>query len=212
LVSYIQFLELKKRALFPLHCFLFSLYGKCTGISFVDSTSLTVCHPKRIHSHRVFRGLAKRGKTTKGWFYGFKLHLSITENGELLAFFLSPGNTSDLAVLSQITQGLVGKLLGDKGYISQEMFENLSSRGLQLIIKLRAKMKNKLMPVIDKILLRKRGMIDSVIGQLKSICQIEHSRHRSPINFLVNLLGGLVGYSLRPDKPGLPLEKVRSDC
>lgn len=190
-----------------LYCFLFSLYGKCTGISFVDSTSLTVCHPKRIHSHRVFRGLAKRGKTTKGWFYGFKLHLSINENGELLAFFLSPGNTSDLAVLPKITQGLVGKLFGDKGYISQEMFENLFSRGLQLITKLRAKMKNRLMPVIDKILLRKRGMIDSVIGQLKSICQIEHSRHRSPINFVVNLLGGLVGYSLKPDKPSLHLEK-----
>ena len=69
LVSYTQFIELKKRALFPLYCFLFTLYGKCSGISFVDSTSLAVCHQKRIHSHRVFRGLAKRGKTTKGWFY-----------------------------------------------------------------------------------------------------------------------------------------------
>ncbi len=207
LVSYTQFLELKKRAIFPLYCFLFSLYGKCTGISFVDSTSLTVCHPKRIYSHKVFRGLARRGKTTKGWFYGFKLHISINEKGELLGFFLSSGNASDLAVLPKITEGLVGKLFGDKGYISQEMFERLFSRGLQLITKLRAKMKNKLMPVIDKIILRKRGMIDSVIGQLKYICQIEHSRHRSPVNFIVNLLGGLVSYSLRPDKPTLHLEK-----
>jgi hypothetical protein len=190
-----------------LYCFLFSQYGKGIGISFVDSISLTVCHPKRIHSPRVFRGLAKRGKTTKGWLYGVKLHLSINENGELLAFLLLPWNTPDLPVLPQITQGLVGKLLGDKGYISQEMFENLFFRGLQQITKLRDKMKNRLMPVIDKILLRKRGTIDSVIGQLKSICQIEHSRHRSPTNFVVNLLGGLVGYSLRLDKPSLHLEK-----
>lgn len=207
LVSYTQFLELKRRAIFPLYCFLFSLYGKCTGFSFVDSTSLAVCHPKRIHSHRVFKGLAKRGKTTKGWFYGFKLHLTINEQGELLGCFLSPGNTSDLTVLPKITEGLFGKLFGDKGYISGECFEKLFSQGLQLITKLRTKMKNKLMQVIDKIVLRKRGIIDSVIGQLKAICQIEHSRHRSPVNFLVNLLGGLVSYSLRPDKPSLHLEK-----
>lgn len=207
LVSYTQFLELKKRAIFPLSCFLFSLYGKCTGISFIDSTSLTVCHPKRIHSHLVFKGLAKRGKTTKGWFYGFKLHLTINEHGELLGCFLSPGNTSDLTALPSVTKGLFGKLFGDKGYISKECFEKLFSEGLQLITKLRTKMKNKLMHVIDKIILRKRGMIDSVIGQLKSICQIEHSRHRSPINFLINLLSGLVSYSLRPDKPSLHLER-----
>jgi len=207
LVRYTQFLELKKRVLFPLYCFLFCLYGKCTGISFVDSISLTVCHPKRIHSHRVFRGLAKRGKTTKGWFYWFKLHLTVKEKEELLAFFLSPGNTSDLAILPKVTQGVVGKLLGNKGYISQDMLENLFSSGLQPITKLRAKMKNRLMHVIDKILLKKRGIIESVIGQLKSFCQIEHSRHRSPTNFVVNLLGGLVDYSLRPDKPSLHLEK-----
>lgn len=207
LVSYTQFLELKRRAVFPLYCFLFSLYGKCTGISFIDSTSLAVCHPKRIHSHRVFKSLAKRGKTTKGWFYGFKLHITINEQGELLGCFLSPGNTPDLTILPKMTEGLFGKLFGDKGYISQECFETLLSQGLQLITKLRTKMKNKLMQVIDKIILRKRGMIDSVIGQLKAICQIEHSRHRSPVNFLVNLLGGLVSYSLRPDKPSLHLEK-----
>lgn len=207
LVSYTQFLELKKRALFPLYCFLFSLYGKCTGISFIDSTSLSVCHPKRIHSHRVFKGLARRGKTTKGWFFGFKLHISVNEQGELLGFFLSPGNTSDLAAVPLVTKGLFGKLFGDKGYISQEMFEQLFSQGIQLITKLRAKMKNKLMHVIDKLILRKRGMIDSMIGQLKQFCHIEHSRHRSSTNFVVNLLGGLVGYSLWPDKPRIRLEK-----
>lgn len=207
LVSYTQFLDLKKRAVLPLYCFLLSLQGKCSGVSLVDSTSLVVCHQKRIHSHRVFKGLAKRGKTTKGWFYGFKLHLVVNERGEILSFLLSPGNTSDLSPLPHLTKRLFGKLFGDRGYISKEMVEKLFANGIQLITRLRSKMKNKLMHVIDKIILHKRGMIDSVIGQLKQGCQIEHSRHRSPINFIVNILGGLVSYSLRPDKPTIQLQK-----
>lgn len=207
LVSYTQFLELKKRAVFPLYTFLFSSYGTCTGISFVDSTSLAVCHPKRISSHRVFKGIARRGKTTKGWFYGLKLHLVINEFGQLLGFRLTPGNTSDLKVLPSLTEKLFGKLFGDRGYVCQEVFEKLLSKGVQLITRLRANMKNKLMRVIDKIMLKKRGMIDSVIQQLKGISQIEHSRHRNPCHFVVNLLGGLIAYCLKPDKPSIRLEK-----
>ncbi len=207
LVSYTQFLELKKRAIFPLYCFLLTLCGKCSGVSFVDSTSLAVCHQKRIQSHRVFKGLAKRGKTTKGWFYGFKLHIVVNENGELLSFLLTPGNVSDLVVLPDLTKGLFGKLFGDKGYISQEMFEKLFSKGIKLITKLRAKMRNKFMHVIDKVLLKKRGLIECIVGQLKYICQIEHSRHRSPLNFVVNLFAGLISYLLRPNKPSIHIEK-----
>lgn len=207
LVSYTQFIELKKRALFPLYCFLFTLYGKCSGISFVDSTSLAVCHQKRIHSHKVFRKLAKRRKTTKGWFYGFKLHIVVNDQGELLGLQLTAGNVSDITAMSSLTEKLFGKLFGDKGYISKELFENLYAQGIQLITKLRAKMKNKLMNVIDKILLRKRGMIDSIIGKLKTVFQIEHTRHRNPCNFVVNLLGGLVSYCLSPDKPSVSIEK-----
>lgn len=209
LVSCTQFLELKKRSIFPLYCFLFTLYGKCSGISFVDSTSLTVCHLKRVYSHRVFKGLAKKGKTTKGWFFGFKLHIVVNEFGELLSLMLTPGNVSDLTALPFLTDGLFGKLFGDKGYISHQMFETLLSHGLQLITKLRANMKNKLMTIVDKILLRKRGMIDSVINLLKFNSQIEHSRHRNLHNFIVNLLGGLIAYCLRPNKPSIRLEKSR---
>jgi hypothetical protein len=183
------------------------LLGSCTGISFVDSTSLAVCHAKRIHSHRVFKGVAKRGKTTKGWFYGLKLHIVVNEFGELLGFMITLGNTSDLSVLPSITEGLFGKLFGDKGYISQQMFEKLFSKGAQLITKLKLKMKNKLMQVIDKIILRKRGMIDSVIQQLKFLSHIEHFRHRNRCNFMVNLLSGLIAYCLRADKPSIRLEK-----
>lgn len=207
LVSYTQFIELKKRALFPLYCFLFTLYGKCSGVSFVDSTSLAVCHQKRISSHKVFRRLAKRGKTTKGWFYGFKLHLIVNDKGEFLGFQLTAGNVSDLSVLPSMAENLFGKLFGDKGYISQDLFKKLFTQGIELMTKLRANMKNKLMRVVDKIFLRKRGMIDSIIGKLKTSCQIEHSRHRNPRNFLVNLLGGLVSYCLSPNKPSVSIEK-----
>ncbi len=169
--------------------------------------SLNVCHQKRIHSYKVFKKLAKRGKTTKGWFYGFKLHIIVNEKGELLGFQLTAGNVSDITVLPSMTEKLFGRLFGDKGYISQELFEKLFAQGIQLITKLRAKMKNRLMQVVDKILLRKRGMIDSIIGKLKAGCQIEHSRHRNPLNFVVNLLGGLVTYSLSPNKPSAYIEK-----
>ena len=131
----------------------------------------------------------------------------MNEHGELLNFLISAGNSSDLTALPSLTKGLFGKLFGDKGYISKQLFEKLFEQGVQLITKLRAKMKNKLMHVIDKIILRKRGMIDSVIGQLKHFCQIEHSRHRSPINFIVNVFGGLAAYSLCPHKPSIRLEK-----
>ncbi len=196
LVSYTQFIELEKRAIVPLYCFLFTLYGKCSGISLIDSTSLNVCHQKRISSHKLFRKMAKRGKTTKGWFFAFKLHLIVNDKEELLGFQLTAGNVSDLSVLPSMTEKIFGKLLGDKGYISKELFEKLFAKGIQLITKLRANMKNKFMHIVDKILLRKRGMIDSVIGKLKAGCQIEHTRHRSRHNFMVNLLAGLASYCL----------------
>lgn len=135
-----------------------------------------------------------------GWLDGY-------DKAEILGFQLTAGNQSDLSVLPSLTEKLFGRLFGDKGYICQEMFENLFTQGIELITKLRANMKNKFMKVIDKILLRKRGMIYSVIGKLKAGCQIEHSRHRNPCNFIVNLLSGLVSYCLSPDKPSVSIQK-----
>jgi hypothetical protein len=205
LCSYTQFLGLQKKVIFPLFCLLQGLLGCCTGISLVDSTSLEVCHIKRSSSHRVFKGIAKKGKTTKGWFYGLKLHLIINECGEILAWMLTAGNTSDKSAVMMLAKDLFGKLFGDRGYISQDLFEQLYQQGIQLVTKVRKNMKNKLMSVYDKLLLKGRGVVDSVIGQLKEGCQIEHTRHRSRINFVLNLMGGLAAYSLRPRKPSLEL-------
>ena len=207
LVSYSRFVEVMPTILVPLVAYLHTQLGRCTGISFIDSTPLAVCHNARIHSHRVFDGRAARGKTSVGWFYGFKLHLVVNDQGEILAFCLTPGNVDDRKPFPKLATGLVGKLFGDKGYLSQPLAQQLLvTQGLQLITKLRKKMHNRLLDWSDKLLLRKRAIIETITDQLKNICQIEHSRHRSPINFLVNLIAGLIAYCHQPKKPSLGVQ------
>jgi hypothetical protein len=203
LVSYGRFVQLTPRVLGLLCAYLFTCLGNCTGISFVDSTPLVVCNNRRIHPHKVFARLAARGKTSMGWFFGFKLHLVVNDRGELLGLCLTPGNRADVKVLPKLVKHLFGKLFGDKGYLSQPLFEQLLEQGIQLITKLKANMKNRLLPLADKLLLRKRAICETINDQLKNISQIEHTRHRSPINFLVNLLCGLIAYCHQPKKPSL---------
>jgi hypothetical protein len=203
LVSYNRFVELMQGVLIPLCSLLHIRKGKVTGISFVDSMVLSVCHNRRIHSHRVFQGLAKRGKNSVGWFYGFKLHIIINDVGELLGFRLTPGNTDDRKPVPKLAKELWGKLFGDKGYISEELFKELLFSGVTLITKIKKNMKNKLMSVMDKVLLRKRTLIECVNDQLKNISQVEHSRHRSIHNFMVNIVTALIAYTYQPKKPSL---------
>jgi len=203
LVSYQRFIELIPSALVPLCGYLQTRKGACSGISFIDSTSLKVCHNRRIQSHKVFAGCARRGKTSVDWFFGFKLHLVINDCGELLSLRLTPGNVDDRRPVPKLVKDLFGKLFGDKGYISQPLFETLYDERVQLVTRLRKKMKNRLISIFDKIMLRKRVIIESVIDQLKNISQIEHSRHRSVANCFVNVIAGLVAYTYREKKPSL---------
>jgi hypothetical protein len=205
LLSYSRFVNLMKTCLFPLVVFSQGCLGQCSGINFVDSTILTVCHTRRINSHRVFKKMARRGKTSTGWFYGFKLHLIINDSGEILAYMLTAGNVDDRIPVPVLSKDIIGKLFGDKGYISQELFLKLYDKGIQIITRLKKNMKNKLMSIIDKILLRSRGVIESVNNKLKADCQIEHHRHRSPWNFLVNLVSGIVAYAYDSCKPSIRL-------
>jgi hypothetical protein len=206
LVSYTRFVELLPTVLVPLIAYLHTQLGPCTGISFIDSTALAVCKNPRIGQHRVFACDARRGKTSVGWFYGFKLHLVVNDRGELLAFCLTPGNVDDRRPVPRLVRRLFGKLFGDKGYISQDLAAALLvEQGVQLITKLRKNMRHRLLDLSDKLLLRKRALIESIVDELKNVCQIEHSRHRSPLNFLVNLMAGLVAYCHLPKKPSLDL-------
>jgi hypothetical protein len=206
LVSYQRFVALILGMLVPLLAYVQSRYGVCTGISFIDSTSLEVCDPKRISGHRVFATDARRGKTSMGWFFAFTLHLAVNDQGELLACCLTPGNVDDRTPAPRLVKRRRGKLFGDRGYISVPLTTLLFEQGLQLITRLRKNMQNHLLPLSEKLLLRKRAIIESIIDQLKTISQLEHSRHRSPTNFVVHLLAGLIAYSHQDKKPGLHLD------
>lgn len=207
LVSYNRFVEFIPSVLLVLCVYLrTSCLGTCTGISFMDSTALAVCKNPRIHSHKVFAGLAQRGKTSTGWFFGFKLHLIFNDRGELLNLLLTPGNVDDRKPVLKMARELFGKLFADKGYISKSLRDELlRTFNVQLVTGVRSNMKDVLMPLMDKLLLRKRAIIETIIDQLKNISQIEHSRHRSPANFLVNLICGVIAYCRQPKKPSLGL-------
>lgn len=201
LVSYNRFVQLMPRLFVPLCVLLQSLFGKETGIYIADPTALPVCHNKRINRNRVFKGLAARGKTTMGWFYGLKLHLVINHKGSIMAVKITPGNVDERTVLDEMTRNLKGSLFADKGFISQDLFKKLFQRGLKLITGIRRNMKNYLMPLIEKLLLRKRFLIETIFDILKVHMNLSHTRHRSPINCCVNILSCLVAYQLRKNKP-----------
>ena len=206
LVSYNRFIELSHGCALAFMLFLhYCAKGECTGISFIDSTVLRVCHNKRIRRNKTFKGIAEVGKSSMGWFYGFKLHLVINDKGEILSFYLSKANVDDRNVkaITQLTQKLFGKLFGDKGYLSKALTDMLFSNGIQLITAVRRNMKNKALSNEEKLLLRKRSVIETVNDELKNICHAEHTRHRSINGFLLNLMSAIAAYSFFPKKPSI---------
>jgi Transposase DDE domain len=203
LPHYDRFVSLMPRLFVPLMVLLHSLSGEPTGLYFADSSKLAVCHNRRINRHKVFNGLAARGKTSMGWFFGLKLHLVINHKGQVMALKITPGNTADSTVLDEISQHLSGKIYADKGYIGRALFNRLWHRGLQLITGIRRNMRNYLMPLADKLMLRKRFMIETVLDILKCEMGLEHSRHRSVVNAMVHVLSCLVAYAFRPGKPSI---------
>ncbi len=190
-----------------------SCLGEVTGISFVDSTPIRVCNNKRIRNNKVFKGIAEIGKSSMGWFYGFKLHIIINDKGEILDFMITRANVDDRTSLKtdNFLKKLFGKLYADKGYISKELTALLFEQGLHLVTGLKRNMKNSLMTMKDKIFLRKRSVIETINDQLKNISQVEHSRHRSFGNFITNLVAGLIAYSFQDKKPSIKFETENSN-
>lgn len=207
--SYSRFISLMKRVGMHLAFFLrLCMFGECTGISFVDSTCIPVCHNKRISRNKVFKEYATKGKSTMGWYFGFKLHLLCNECGELLNFVLTKANVDDRneMVFNSFEKNIFGKLYADKGYISQGLFEKLWSQDIHIVTGLRSNMKNKLMSVWDKIMLRKRSIIETINDILKNVAQLVHSRHRSFNNFLINILSTLAAYCCFDKKPAINVD------
>jgi hypothetical protein len=211
MVSYNRFVELIPRVAQEMYLFgqLQSLHTIQTGIFFVDSKKLPICENRRIPSNKVFKGVAARGKSSTGWFYGLKLHLVINNLGAINSFLITPANFSDnnKAVLDVLFNGLKGKCFGDKGYIST-FFDYFYQNGLQIVTKVRKNMKNALVQMYDKIWLRKRAIIESVNDLLMSVLDIDHTRHRSPWNSIVHIIGGVIAYHYYPEKPRvfIPME------
>ena len=211
LVSYKRFNKLIKGHLKFLIVMLYSIFEECDGLSLVDSTSIAVCKNYRIRSHKVFDGLASRGKTTKGWFFGLKLHIMTNLKGSLIKACFSSGNVDDRKVFRSMVKNIFGKVFGDRGYISKELFEELFGKDIQLITRLKKNMKNILMPIYDKIISTKRILIESVIGRIKLLGKFEHSRHRSVTNAFVHMIACLINYQLLDDKPSIA-SLIHIDC
>lgn len=203
LVSYNRFIEYIPSVLVPLFAYLRSLFGQCSGLSFLDSTPLAVCDNHRIHQHKVFAGIAQRGHTSTGWFYGFKLHLVVNDQGEILNLTLTTGEVDDRKPVPDLLKTLFGKVFADKGYISKSLSTALSQQGIELITKIKKKMKPRPISPADRLLLRKRAIIESIIDQLKNISQVEQTRHRASSGFLWNLGAALIAYCHQTKKPSL---------
>ena len=208
-VSYNRFVELMQSNILPLTLYMkICCLGECTGKSFIDSTPLYACNNKLITQNKVFMDIAKVGKSTMGWFYGFKLHIIVNDKGELLDFIITQANIDDKAPLKKdnFLEKIFGSLYADKGYISKELTTLLFDQGLHLITGIRNNMKNVLMTMRDKILLRKRSVIETINNQLKNIAQAEHSRHRSFGNLITKLVASLIAYSFQEKKPRIKFE------
>lgn len=210
-LSYTRFVACKPAALMLLAAYLLSKTGEHTGLYYIDSTTLRICHNKRIYRNKVFKGIARRGKSTMGWFYGFKLHIVINHQGDLVSFCLTKGNVDDRAVVRKLMANLKGLGAGDKGYLGQALADDLAEHGLRFLTKVRKNMKKKMLSAFEIFFLKHRGIVETIIDQLKNLYHVEHSRHRSPINFLVNTVAALIAYAWRPNKPGIRVDKLQSN-
>jgi len=201
LPTYERFIALKPRILVPLTMYFASKSGKKTGLYYVDSTALAVCNNKRIGRHKVFEGLAARGKTSMGWFFGFKLHLVFNHVNEIVAVKLTPGNVSDAVPVPSLVKGLTGKLFGDKGYIGKKLADMLLRQGLALMTRVRKNMKSLPMTIEDKMLLNARNMAETIIGHIKAFSSLNIPKHRSITNAFIHTIAAITAYQLNPIQP-----------
>jgi len=199
--SYARFIVLTNLAWMPLTMFFASKLGKKTGRYYIDSTKLPVCDNRRINRHKVFRALAERGKTSMGWFFGFKLHLVFNELREVVAVKITPGNVDDRTPVRELTKDLIGKLFGDKGYVGKKLAQDLLKRGLVLMTRVKKNMKSLPMSFLDKSLLNGRNIVETIIGHIKEYSSLRLPKHRSVPNAMTHIIAALVSYQINSLQP-----------
>ena len=193
-------------------------------VAIASLLSQSLQESKNLHLHKTFKGLAQRGFSSCGWFYGLKLHVITNHLGEVVSFAITRGNVSDQNMTTKlsITKGNVsdqnmttklsknlnGFLFGDKGYLSAKTTAELLKQGLHLITKVRSNMKPKPISKTNKFLLRKRGLIETIFGQLKDFRHLVRTKYRSKINYFTNILSSILAYMLNPDKPSICLNRL----
>jgi hypothetical protein len=207
LPSYNRFVERIKEVSLLAALYLQYRQAKFDGMGYIDSTPLKVSHPKRTNSHKVFKFVAKIGKSSMGWFYGFKLHVICDFSGNIVKCGITQGCTNDLKFGKEMLKDLKGKIFADKGYINKKIFLDLLDKGLILVTGVKKNMKNRLLDIWDKILLKKRSLIESVFNVMKNTLHLEHSRHRSVVNAGVYYLTTLIAYCWKPNKPHIKFNK-----
>jgi hypothetical protein len=203
---YARFIALTNHVWMPLTVFLLSRMGRRTGIYYIDSTPLAVCHNRRIGRHQVFADLAARGKSSIGWFVGVKLHLVFNHERQIVALKLTPGNVNDTTPVPDLTQDLIGKLFGDKGYVGKELARRLLRRGLALMTRVRRNMKRLPVSFLDKALLNGRNIVETIIGHIKEFSSLRLPKHRSAFNAFTHVVAAVVAYQIDP----LPPKPIRA--
>lgn len=200
---YERFIQIIPSLFLPLIIMMHHLSGKKTGTYYVDSTHFAVCKNIRINNHKTFAGLAGRGHSSIDWFYGFRMHMIINDKSEIIAVKITKGNKDDRKAFEEmaLNKDLKGKCYGDKAYISKDMFIRLYRKGLTVITGIKKNMKNYLIPLLDKIFLRKRFIIETIFGYIKEHFNLRPNKHRSPANFFASLFAALIAYQLKPIKP-----------
>lgn len=207
LPTYERFVILMKRAMAPLYLLLRYMQGAHTGIYYIDSTCLPVCHLKRSRSHRTFNGVAQYGRTSVDWFFGLKLHLVMNEQAQLMQFSLTSGHTHDSHEAFKLLASLKGWAFGDKGYLGQPLFEQLQAQGVKLITRRRKNMKpTEPLSSEETQRLNQRGLIETVFGHLKQHYQLWHTRHRAIWNAFTHLFSALSAYIIQPLSPAYAMQ------
>lgn len=199
--SYQRFVELTGKASAPLLMFINAKSGRKTGVYYIDSTSIPVCHNLRAKRNKVFKNIAAYGKTSTGWFFGLKIHFVFNHLNDIMAVRITPGNVSDTAPVDSITKDLIGKLFGDKGYLGKKLTNKLLERGLALMTKVRSNMKRIPMQTADRMLLNCRNMAETIIGHIKEFSSLNIPKHRSVINAFVHICASIAAYQIDPLTP-----------